>query len=93
VEITAIRDDNWDMTTMTPELQAAVRSAQGQPLQLEDPQTHERYVLVPQDVYDRVKAMLEGDLPGEAEQRYFLREAGKAAGWDDPEMDVYDEMK
>jgi len=44
-------------------------------------------------MYDRVKALLEEDLPSEEEQLYFLREAGKAAGWDDPEMDIYDDMK
>lgn len=81
------------MTTLTPELQEAVRKAHGEPIRMEDPQSHTRYVLVPEEMYDRVKALLEEDLPSEEEQLYFLREAGKAAGWDDPEMDIYDDMK
>jgi hypothetical protein len=81
------------MTVLTPELQEAVRKAQGEPIRMEDPQNHTRYVLVREEMYERVKALLEEDLPSEEEQLHFLREAGKAAGWDDPEMDIYNDMK
>lgn len=81
------------MKTLTPELQEAIRDAEGAPILMEDPQSHAKYVLVRQEMYDRVKALLEEDLPSADEQMHFLREAGKAAGWDDPEMDIYNDMK
>jgi hypothetical protein len=36
--------------------------------------------------------LLEEDLPSEEELLQFLQEAGKVAGWDDPKMEIYDEM-
>jgi hypothetical protein len=55
-----------------------------------DPDTQQRYVLVPEDVYERMEAIL---VPGRltaAEQQIALHAAGLRAGWDDPAMDVYD---
>jgi hypothetical protein len=78
---------------MSPELKEAVQNAHGGPVEIEDPQTQARYVLVKTDVYNRVKALFEEDFPSEDEQIHFLREAGKSAGWDDPEMDIYNDMK
>ena len=46
--------------------------------EVRDPRTNETYVLVRADVYQRMKAIIDG----------FTRRAG----WDDPEMDVYDEL-
>jgi hypothetical protein len=48
-------------------------------------------VLMRKDVFDRIRAI--GDEPLSLdEQRYLLREIGNMAGWNDPEMDVYDEL-
>lgn len=55
-----------------------------------DPTTSTRYVLVQEDVYERLEALL---TPGRLtldEQQAALRLAGERAGWNDPEMDVYD---
>lgn len=57
-----------------------------------DPQTNTVYVLVRKDVYERIKGLLYED--GEwmpEEQLRLLAESGRRAGWDDPEMDVYDQ--
>ena len=56
-----------------------------------DPETRTRYVLVKEDVYERLQELL---LPGRLtmpEQQAALYAAGLRAGWDDPEMDVYDQ--
>jgi hypothetical protein len=81
------------MTTLNAELQEAVRQAQGEPIRVEDPQTNTRYVLVREDVYDRVKALLQDDPPTIEEQKAYLSHMVKITGWDDPEMDIYDDMK
>jgi len=55
-----------------------------------DPETRTRYVLVREDIYERLEALLvPGRLPL-AEQQAALIAAGLRAGWDDAEMDVYD---
>ena len=55
-----------------------------------DPETRTRYVLVKEDVYERLEALLVPERLTLAEQRAALHAAGLRAGWDDPEMDVYD---
>jgi hypothetical protein len=75
------------MIELTPEQS---RELSTNSLRVIDPKTHTRYVLVPEDVYERLEALL---VPGRltaAEQQTVLRAAGLRAGWDDPEMDVYD---
>ena len=59
-----------------------------------DPETHVTYVLVREDVYNRVRALL-----AEAEDKEFLEELYPQVmevfgreGWDDPSMDIYNEL-
>jgi hypothetical protein len=66
-----------------PELQAAVPRAI-------DPQTRKTYVLVSEEVYERIQDLLVPNRLTHAEQVALLSAAGKRAGWDDPEMDAYD---
>jgi hypothetical protein len=49
-----------------------------EPARVRDPQTNETYVLVRADVYERMRAIIDG--------------FAHRAGWDDPEMDIYDEL-
>lgn len=53
-------------------------------------QTQLCYAVVPLERYERFKAFFEDDPLTHDEQRALLRDFGKRAGWDDPEMDVYD---
>jgi hypothetical protein len=55
-----------------------------------DPETRTRYVLVREDVYERLEALLVPERLTIAEQQAALLAAGLRAGWNDPEMDVYD---
>jgi hypothetical protein len=59
-----------------------------EPLRLVDPESKQAYVLLPAEIYERLKGLLEDD--------YQLRETYPAqfraafrAGWDDPQMDDY----
>ena len=79
---------------MTPKLTDEMRSAlslqAGQPVTVEDEQTHVHYVLVPLDVYDRVRAVFNDDTFDIAETYPAQSQVAGASGWDDPAMAVYD---
>ena len=55
-----------------------------------DPQTKKTYVLVSEDAYERMQTLLAPERLPRAEQQALLHAAGLRAGWDDPEMDIYD---
>lgn len=81
------------MINMPKELQEMVRIAHGQPVRLADPDTNEKYIVVRADVYDQMQTRLYDDAPlTDAEKQVLLVKAGLRAGWDDPEMDVYNEL-
>lgn len=51
-------------------------------------------VVLREDVYDRVERVLDyDDSPLTTEEKQWaLAEAGRRHGWEDPEMDVYNEL-
>ena len=81
------------MLTIPKELQQAMRASHGRPLRLTDPETQAEYVLLQADMYDQIHRLLsnEGPLTPD-ERRTALIQAGLRAGWDDPEMDVYNDL-
>ena len=79
------------MIQLTDEQRQQLREADGNPVRLADPQTNETYVILPEAVYERIKALVYDDSPlTDEEKQQQLADSGKRAGWDDPEMDVYD---
>ena len=62
------------------------------PLRVSDPARSATFVLVRAEVYGRFKSLFEEDPVTEQERLFQLQQFGKRAGWDDPEMDVYDEL-
>ena len=78
------------MLTIPKELQQAVRASHGRPIRLTDPDTHAEYVLLQADMYDQIHGLLYDETPlTPGERRAVLIQAGLRAGWEDPEMDVY----
>lgn len=64
---------------------------QGHEVPISDPDTSEEYILVRADIYRRLKNLIYDDTDWTpAEQLSLLAQSGKAAGWDEPEMDAYD---
>jgi hypothetical protein len=53
-----------------------------------DPETRQTYVLVREEVYDRLKGLF--DAPFHPRDAYAAIDQTFAAGWDDPRMDDYD---
>ena len=81
------------MITMPKELQQVLRASQDQPVRLADPETHTEYVVLRADVYDQLQGLLYDDAPLTTdEKRALIIKAGLRAGWDDPEMDVYNDL-
>ena len=52
----------------------------------------ESFVLVCAEVYERFKSLFEKDTVTEPERLFQLQQFEKRAGWDDAEMDIYDEL-
>ena len=81
------------MITMPKELQEAVRASHNQPVRLADPDTKAEYVVLSAEMYEQIKSWFYDDSPlADEEKRALLIKAGLRAGWDDPEMDVYDDL-
>ena len=81
------------MLTIPKELQEAMRASHGRPLRLTDPDTQAEYVLLQAEIYDQIQGLLynETSLTPD-ERRAVLIQAGLRAGWDDLEMDVYNDL-
>ena len=79
------------MIELTQEQFRQLRHANGSAIRIADPEAQREYVILPAEVYDRLKSLLynDGDWTSE-EQLRLLADSGNRAGWDDPEMDVYD---
>ena len=45
--------------TITPEMKHAVEQAGGEPLRVEDPETHTAYVVIKEEAYRRLKEAVE----------------------------------
>jgi hypothetical protein len=76
---------------LSPEQALAIAAHPGEPLEVVDNRSHARYVLLPAEQFDRIKALLETE-PFDLSQTYAAQEQalGKA-GWDDPELDIYND--
>jgi len=79
-------------TTFTPQMRKALEEAGEQPLEIIDPETQQRYVLLKADVFDRIHLLLQGGPLSQEEQKFLLEQAGRRAGWDDPEMGICDDL-
>jgi hypothetical protein len=81
---------------MTPKLTSEQRQAidaqqPGQPVYVVDADTQEKWVLVPDGTYQKIRALI-GDDTFDIRETYPLQEkAAGAAGWDDPAMDDYND--
>ena len=77
---------------LTEEQWANVLGGNEVPVRVSDPRQSASFVLVRADVYDRFKSLFEEDPVTEQERLFQLQQFGKRAGWDDPAMDVYDDL-
>jgi hypothetical protein len=76
---------------LTEDQWARVVSTTERVVRVTDPAGINTYVLVHENVYERLKSLFEADPVTEQERIYQLEQFGKRASWDDPGMDVYDD--
>lgn len=63
----------------------------GRAVDVSDPETSQRYVILKKDVFERVRGLLFDDSDWtEEELRLMLALSAKDNGWEEPGMDVYD---
>jgi hypothetical protein len=75
---------------MPAEFKAAIEAAHGGPVEIVDGDQH--YVLIRAEVFERLKQLFDDGPLSDQQRAGLLREAGKRAGWDDPAMDVYNDL-
>lgn len=79
------------MLALPKELYQVVQAAGAQPGRLVHPETHVEYVVHPAALFNRYDAYDDSLLTAEA-QDALLVEMGLRAGWDEPEMDIYNAL-
>lgn len=67
------------MTNLTPELLRAIREAGDEPVRLEDPDSHDRYVLISADQYDQLRSLAEAIRADARERSAWLDRSEEAA--------------
>jgi hypothetical protein len=80
------------MIALPIEIRDVVRSP-SEPIRLIDLETQQQYFVLAAEKYDSLAANLLADQPFLTEERkQLLIKAGLRAGWDDPAMDVYNDL-
>lgn len=74
---------------LTQEMREALQDDSRHPVQVEDEVTHDRYVLLPLSVYQRVRSIVDDGLT--VDELQTLQDEALAAVWDDPELDLYND--
>ena len=77
---------------LTDEQWADVQNGAESPARVNAPGGTASFVLVRSEVYERLRSLFEEDPVTQHERLFQLEQFGRRAGWDDPEMDVYDEL-
>jgi hypothetical protein len=79
------------MLELSAQQRQELKQKNGVEIRVCDPETQQEYVLLLAQVYERLKQLLFDDNDWTPEEQLrLLAESGSRAGWDDPEMDVYD---
>ncbi|MDE0483246.1 MAG: hypothetical protein OXI67_11750 [Candidatus Poribacteria bacterium] len=82
------------MITISEELRQAVKDSKDNFVRLVDPETKAEYVVLSAETFAQMQeGLFYDDSPlTEEERSALLVELGLSIGWDDPEMDVYNEL-
>lgn len=82
------------MIALSKEIQQAIQESENNFIRLIDPETDVEYVVLTAEKFIQMQAELcYDDSPLTAEeQNALLVEFGRRAGWDDPEMDIYNDL-
>lgn len=76
---------------ISEEQRLALNSCPGQPVTVEDELTRTKYVLLPLDLFQRVQSLIRDEAFDVTDAYAAQSLVAGAAGWDDPEMDLYND--
>ena len=77
--------------TLSSEQRQALADRPGELVEIVDEVSQARFVLLPAEQFDRIKALLTTD-EFDVRETYAAQSAAlAAAGWDDPELDIYND--
>ncbi len=77
------------MVALTAEQQDLIRESGGAPLRLVDPSTQKHYILLEAKRYEELEALLTDGNPRDFYP--LLHRAMQNEGWDDPQMEEYNQ--
>jgi hypothetical protein len=77
-----LTDDQW----------ASIKQGGSYPVRVSVPVDQAAFVLLPAEVYERFKSLFEEDPVSLQERQQHLQQFGRRAGWDDPAMNIYDDL-
>jgi hypothetical protein len=81
------------MIELTQEQRQELRQSLPGEVRVSDPDTREEYVLIKVTVYNRIKNLIYDDSEAPISEAYpLMEEMAAKAGWDDPALDVYNEL-
>lgn len=80
-------------TKLTDEQREDLKLHGNKPVSVIDPETNAKYFIITSDLFERLRPLLD-DEPFDVSETYAAQsEVAGRAGWDDPEMDVYEAHK
>ena len=62
------------------------------PAEFVDPITNRLFVLIPKEQYEKVRELLEDNAFDVRDAYPLMDEVARKSGWDDPAMDIYNDM-
>ncbi|HEY3396002.1 MAG TPA: hypothetical protein VGK58_25085 [Lacipirellulaceae bacterium] len=77
--------------TLSAEQRQAIADHPGEAVEIVDEVSQARFVLLPAEQFDRIKALFSNDDFDVRETYAAQNSALAAAGWDDPELDIYND--
>ena len=77
-------------TKLTTEQRNDIQQHGNKPVSVIDPETNAVYFLISSDLFDRLRPLFDDESFDIRETYAAQSEVAGKSGWDDPEMDVYD---
>src|SRR4051812_13376155 len=75
---------------LSDEQRQAIEEHGGEPVYVDDPVKRVQYVLVPANVFERLRVLMTAQVFDLVETYPGQEQTLSTAGWDDPQMDAYD---
>jgi uncharacterized protein YaiL (DUF2058 family) len=76
--------------TITDEQRQAIAAGHGAPVMVVDAVSNSRYVLIPADAFERIRALFGNEDPFDISESYGIQDVAADAAWSHPDDAQYD---